>query len=383
MDESLLHEIDNLIKQKDTQNCVALFDVTSDLALDMLFYYQIVHFAFEFTPVEFKEVLREEQNDPIIRDGALTVAEYGKKIMLRTLISEMDLEYTILYNKLHGHELEKDGEQEGRRKFMLMMLLYHQEVSKLIHAQKLPASLANAHVSKWQYQMKDLDIIKVKTAAKMYYEILEYNVVVSDKVQVCGVEVSVDFRIASPPPKALNLINFLKEKGMPSIVVEQSENSVDAIRHKTKHSEIIAPTPQLQFSKINHYTLYRPGFESVTVKVTYDFGQVTSTSHSGDLYGTNRLNHSRPKESDARLLEAVAYISTLKPCIVFSDTGLYHRILKVMTKGILVVVQNLTETQSFVDELVRGYQGVVDLYGQKDSVSVYRQYINDKRDWRR
>lgn len=82
-------------------------------------------------------------------------------------------------------------------------------------------------------------------------------------------------------------------------------------------------------------------------------GQVSSIFNPGDLYGMIRMDHSSPKEFNARLREAVTYISAVKACIVFSDTGLYHRIFEVMTKSILVVAQNLTDSQDTVDKLVK------------------------------
>lgn len=81
------------------------------------------------------------------------------------------------------------------------------------------------------------------------------------------------------------------------------------------------------------------------------------------------MDHSSPKEFNARLREAVTYISAVKACIVFSDTGLYHRIFEVMTKSILVVAQNLTDSQDTVDKLVK--------------VSWAYTGIDDKGHWRR
>lgn len=58
-------------------------------------------------------------------------------------------------------------------------------------------------MSKWQYGAKDLAIAELKNAAKKYYEKLKHIITVMEKVLVCAVEVTVDFRTGSLPLRAL------------------------------------------------------------------------------------------------------------------------------------------------------------------------------------
>lgn len=137
----------------------------------------------------FKHEFHEKLKEPSI--GAVTVNEYRNTFMLSTLPSEMDYEYTYLYRSLNGSQLDKKG---GTTPTIPANDATITPGSKQANTcGKVPASLATAHMSKWQYGMEDLAIIKLKNAAKDYYEKLKYNVTVKDKVLVYGVKVPVEF----------------------------------------------------------------------------------------------------------------------------------------------------------------------------------------------
>lgn len=190
MDSSLLSNIHDFIAYRNTKGCVAIFDVASDLTGSMILYYQIQHMKFEFPPVNFRKVLDVELSHDRIRHGTMRVDEHRNEILIDTLVSEMDRDYTSLYMKMRDQKFTLAGVRDSTefRRFKLVMLSYHQEISRLIDTKQVPAPLVITQVSKWQRDMKFSDVVTLKSAAQRYFEDLNYKVTVKDKVIVSGIK---------------------------------------------------------------------------------------------------------------------------------------------------------------------------------------------------
>ncbi|CCI11611.1 unnamed protein product [Albugo candida] len=185
VDNELVDAIRQVMKHKEKDKCMALFDFSGSLAYGSLdsaiLYYQIDQIKFGFSPTEFREAFYFSPKHTKI---------YGDK-------------------KKSLREVKNDAKYE---RFKLLMLFYHQQFGRKVQNEKACASLKNTKQVDGGYEAG---------------EIKQVVGTVTIQGQSARVQYTFDFKIYT---KALDLIKVLNAESIHTVIVTEAENTMMSLQ---------------------------------------------------------------------------------------------------------------------------------------------------------